>query len=327
MLILLTCGNIESNPGPRGRNSCYNFSICHWNLNIMTAHNFEKINLLEAINKFDVICLSESYRDLSIASDKDDLNVKGYNLYRADHPNNVKRGGVCAYIRESLTVRCFSNAYLQECLILEISINNKKGYVVSLYRSPSQTPDEFDSFINNFEKLIIDIYSRKADFVLMIGDFNAKSCNWSINDTTTPEGAQLDSITSLYGMKQLISEPTHILQQSSSCIDLIFTNQPNIVMDSGVDSSLHPKCHHQIIYSKLNLKIEYPPPYIRKIWNYNRAETDLINRAIENCDWPSLFLGKNVHQQVEIFNKTLLNIFHNYIPNKFILCDNKTHLG
>ena len=142
-------------------------------------------------------------------------------------------------------------------------INNKKGYVVSLYWSPSQMPDEFDSFISNFEKL-----SWKVDFVLMIGDFNVKSCNWSINDTTTPEGAQLDSITSLYGMKQLISEPTHILQQSSSCIDLIFTDQPNIVMDSGVDSSLHPKCHHQIIYLKLNLKIEYPPPYICKIWNY-----------------------------------------------------------
>ena len=52
------------------------------------------------------------------------LNIKGYNLYRADHSNNVKRDGVCAYIRESLPVRCLSNAYLQECLILEISINN-----------------------------------------------------------------------------------------------------------------------------------------------------------------------------------------------------------
>ena len=234
-----------------------------------------------------------------------------------------KRGGVCAYIRESLPVRCLSNAYLQECLILEISINNKKGYVVSLYRSPSQTPDEFDSFINNFEKLIIDIYSRKADFVLMIGDFNAKSCNWSINDTTTPEGAQLDSITSLYGMKQLISEPTHILQQSSSCIDLIFTNQPNIVMDSGVDSSLHHKCHHQIIYSKLNFKIEYPHQYIRKLWNYNRAETDLSNVQSKTVIGQVYFLGKNVHQEVEIFIKTLLNIFHSYIPNKFISCRGK----
>ena len=42
----------------------------------------------------------------------------------------------------------------------------------------TSTPDEFYSFINNLEKLAIVIYSRRADFVLMIGDFNAKSCNW-----------------------------------------------------------------------------------------------------------------------------------------------------
>ena len=139
----------------------------------MTVHNFEKINLLEAY-KFDVIYLSESYLDSSIASDNDDLNINGYNLYRINRPNNIKRGGVCAYIRESLPVRCLSSIYLQECLILKISVNNKKSYVVSLNRSSSQTPDEFDPFINNLEKLIIDIYSRKADFVLIIGDFNAK---------------------------------------------------------------------------------------------------------------------------------------------------------
>ena len=46
-------------------------------------------------------------------------------------------------------------------------------------------------------------------------------------------------------------------------------------MDSGIHSSLHEKCHHQILYSKLNLKIEYPPPYIRKTWDYNR-QTQLI---------------------------------------------------
>ena len=98
ILILLTCGDIESNPGPRRYDSCYNFSIGHWNFNSMTAHNFEKINLLKAyntINKFSVICLSESYLDSYRASDNDDLNIKGYNLYRSDQPNNVKRGSVC----------------------------------------------------------------------------------------------------------------------------------------------------------------------------------------------------------------------------------------
>ena len=108
----------------------------------------------------------------------------------------------------------------------------------------------------------------------MIGDFNAKSSNWSSNDTITVKGAQLDYITSLHGMKQVINKPTHILENSSSCIDLNFSNQPNLITDSGVHPTLYSKCHHQIIYSKLNLKIEYPPPYTRKIWDYNRSETD-----------------------------------------------------
>ena len=82
-------------------------------------------------------------------------------------------------------------------------------------------------------------------------------------------------------MKQVIIEPAHILESFASCIDLIFTNQPNIVTNSGVHLSLHEKCHHQIIYSKLNLRIEYTPPYIRKIRDYNRSETDSINRSTE----------------------------------------------
>ena len=69
-------------------------------------------------------------------------------------------------------------------------------------------------------------------------------------------------------------------------------------MDSGAHLSLHEKCHHQIIYSKLNLKIECPPSYIRKIWDYNRSETDSINGSIEIFDWfLNLFSGKNVHEQ------------------------------
>ena len=261
--------------------------------------------------------------DASVSSDNDNLNINGYKLVRTDHPGNVKRGGVSVYFKESLPVKCLSNSYLKECLILEVSINNKRSYVVSLYRSPNQTSDEFDSFITNLENLVVDISRSNRHFLLLIGELNAKSSNWSSNDTTTAEGAQLDYFTSLYGMKQVKTEPTHILESSASCIDLIFTNQSNIVMDSRVHLSLHEKCHHQIIYSKLNLRSEYPPPYIRRIWDYNRSDTDSINRSIEIFDWSYLFSGKNVNEQVELFNKTLLNIFHNFIPNKIILCDDK----
>ena len=74
LLILFVCGDVELNPGPKNRNSSYNFSTCHWNLNRITAHNFSKVNLLQAYNAihdFDMICLSESYLDSTVSSDND----------------------------------------------------------------------------------------------------------------------------------------------------------------------------------------------------------------------------------------------------------------
>ena len=101
---------------------------------------------------------------------------------RADNPNNIKRGGVSAYFRESLPVRVMPNHYLSEFLILEINLKKKKGYLVSLYRSPNQNLNEFELFLKNLENLLADITSRNAHFLLLLGDFNAKSKTWFIND-------------------------------------------------------------------------------------------------------------------------------------------------
>ena len=60
--LLMLCGEIESNPGPRS-NSSQSFSICHLNLNSIAAHNFSKISLLRvysAIYNYDM-----SLRNLS----------------------------------------------------------------------------------------------------------------------------------------------------------------------------------------------------------------------------------------------------------------------
>ena len=83
--------------------------------------------------------------------------------------------------------------------------------------------------------------AQKGSFlVTVIGDFNAKSCNWYSRDKTSFEGSTIESITSQFGLHHLINEPTHLLQNCSSCIDLIFTSQPNIVVESGVHPYLHP---------------------------------------------------------------------------------------
>ena len=76
-------------------------------------------------------------------------------------------------------------------------------------------------FLKNLENLLVDITSRNPHFELLLGDFNTKSKMLSINDQSSSEGTQSESLTLPYGIKQLIAEPTHVLENSSSCIDLI----------------------------------------------------------------------------------------------------------
>ena len=81
------------------------------------------------------------------------------------------------------------------------------------------------------------------------------------NNSTIPKDNILENITSQFGLQQIINEPTHILGNSSLCIDLIFTSQPNLVVPSSVHPSLHTNCHHQVVYAKFNLQIYDPPQY------------------------------------------------------------------
>ena len=41
-LLIRKGGDIEMNPGPKP-NPCHSFSICHWNLNSLTARNYLKV--------------------------------------------------------------------------------------------------------------------------------------------------------------------------------------------------------------------------------------------------------------------------------------------
>ena len=98
-MLLLDHGDIESNPGSPKKISSY-FSLCHWNATSILAQN--KLSFLPEYNityKYDTICISETYLNLSVDSSK--LSIPGYDIIRADHPNDQKRGGVCLYLRKT----------------------------------------------------------------------------------------------------------------------------------------------------------------------------------------------------------------------------------
>ena len=102
----------------------------------------------------------------------------------------------------------------------------------------------------------LDTLSTSNPFhTVMIGDVNAKSSNWYLNDITSFEDSQIEFLASQFAMSQV---STHILDNSKSCMDLMSISQPNTIVDSGVHPSLHFNCRHQIICVKFNLKVFYP---------------------------------------------------------------------
>ena len=85
----------------------------------------------------------------------------------------------------------------------------------------------------------------------------------------------------MHNLQQLISDSTHLLPNSSSCIEFTFTDQTNLAVDSGIHPSLHVKCHHQIIHCKFNLIIVHHPPYENLVCDDKQANIDAIIKSIK----------------------------------------------
>ena len=136
----------------------------------------------------------------------------------------------------------------------EIQLNRKKYFFALIYRSPSQDQSEFEHFTIDFELMLSKMHAENPFCVVITGDFNCRSSQWWDNDIESNEGELFEPLTSDLGLHHLISEPTHSMGDSRSCIDLIFTDQPNLIIESGVDPSLHEQCH-QIVYGKLSVLV------------------------------------------------------------------------
>ena len=146
--LIILSGDVELNPGPKNSVSkC--FSICQWNLNSISTHDYSKTFLLKVyipVHKFDIICLSETYLDSNASLDDEHLVISGCNMIRSDHLSNIKCRGACLYYKIYLPLRVLNISYLKGCLNFELKIENKSCNFIALYRSPSQSQDNFDAF-------------------------------------------------------------------------------------------------------------------------------------------------------------------------------------
>ena len=188
--------------------------------------------------------------------------------------------------------------------------DNNEKIVSVIYHSPSQKNSEFDLFLSNLEYLLRDISKCKPIASVIASDFNARSSSWQSEDINTSEVTKLYSLTSAKGFLQIINEPTHIQTNSSSCIDSVFTDQTNLSVNSGVHFSLH-----------LNSLI--PPNHHYTSVLYGLKKRQILKKLGNSVNWETLFNKKVIDAQVAVFTETILNVFRNYVPNKYVTIDDK----
>ena len=134
-----------------------------------------------------------------------------------------------------------------------------------LHRTPlNHTFTEFQNFLSIFENIYLKIKSENPFVIFFTSDFITHSQLW------WPDATKIGEHFTKLGRSQLISEPRNFeSHKNPSCIDLVVTDEPNIILDGGTRVSLDSYCHHQIVHCKVNFKIPPALPFERNIWYFN----------------------------------------------------------
>ena len=152
-------GDVELNPGPASSM----FSFCSWNLNSITAHHFFRVSSIEAYSSlydYDLLGIVETPFDCFF--DESKVIIPGYTFAKSNHPSNTKLGGVLRYIKEKFPARERTDLVkLPESIVCDIQLNQRKYFFALIYRSPSQTAGEFDTFMENFERMLSSMSMKK----------------------------------------------------------------------------------------------------------------------------------------------------------------------
>ena len=154
---------------------------------------------------------------------------------------------------------------LSEGIVTETVLGRKKFFFVAVYRPHHMSADDFEMFIQRIELLTDYMRDEKPHCIIFAGDFNSRCKQRWPEDNEDHQGIALDEFIESNALFQLIDQPTHILENSKSCIDLIITNQPSLFVEFGVHPSLFRGCYHEIIFGKVAVSVPHLPPYKRRM--------------------------------------------------------------
>ena len=324
--MLLMIAGVHPNPGPlaSSKNS-KSLSIVH--LNARSLYPTNAVNRSFKIDeiyscfcighKFDIICISETWLSGNISND--DISLPGYSIFRNDRSSIG--GGVAMYVNDQLPSKPKLNLQHQdiESIWIETEISKKKILVGTYYRPPNQNTAEIEHFLEKLQETIDNTALTNSESIIITGDFNDRCIVWNDDHSRSDLSNKLVNLLNATNLHQIIQEPTRITVTCANLLDLIITDSPGYIMDSG---TLPPIANldHSAVFCKLTIRYITDISYKRHIWDYKNANFQELNQALLHAPWDvGIEMFDDISDSAEYFSNLLLSTAKEYIPNRSVL--------
>ena len=285
---------------PSGRG----FKLASLNIFKLTTH-IDELRIFLANNDIDIISINETKLD-EVISDNE-VSIPGYDIIRRDRLSNGG-GGICFYVRSSIeySLRNDLSEETLENLCLEIRKPKSKPFVVVTWYRP---PDSHIGIFSHFENLVGKLDSENIEYYLM-GDINCDMIATRYDNNTQ----KLKSIADVYGLQQLITEPTRIPQTSATCIDLIYTNCADKIVCSGV-RHISISDHSMVFaYRKLSINGTSRGHNVISYKNFRKFNKENFRNDIASQNWDQIYNSTDPNEMWSQWKCLFLPIANKHAP-------------
>ena len=119
------------------------------------------------------------------------------------------------------------------------------------------------------------------------------------------------------GLKQHVSEPTHLLHDHSpgNLLDLVLTNRP--VKLSNLSLRMHSsigKSNHLVVFFTVSLSIVNK--IMKRIWCYDKTNIFALNLELKEHDWRFVDSAESVDKAWDSWKSSSLEIVSKHVPSK-----------
>lgn len=291
-------------------------NLAHININSLRNKLCEIESLLSKDNVY-ILALTETHLDSTF--DDCTFDIQGYNFYRKDR--NEYGGGVAFYVRETLPVRIRTDLMMPnlEVLWLQIQIPHLRPLLVSCcYRPPDSDTLYLDKVCEMLDKSSISGYE-----VYFMGDLNI---DWASQNC--PLKNKLSDAANICGLTQVIDKPTRIClrkngHRSSTCIDHVFTNAPELC-SASLSIPVGYSDHNLIIVNRSTKLTKTGPKMIYKR-SYKSFKEDQFIDDVKNNSWSKIYSKTDPEEALEEFTETFMKLVEKHAPlKKFVVRSTRT---